>query len=164
MSQLVLYATDDGKSQIQLRADSGTVWLTQLEIAELFQTSKQNIAKHLKVIFTEQELVQDSVVNQRLTTAADGKNYRARSPRGVQFRRWASTVLKEYLVKGFLMNDERLQNPYDRPHYLDEMLARIRDIQASERRFYQKVRDLFAPQTMTLQKRFTFTAKDTPWS
>ena len=179
MSQLILYTTNDGKSQIQLRADLGTVWLTQLEMAELFQTSKQNIAKHLKAIFTEQELTQDSVVNQRLTTAADGKNYRVahynldailavgyrvRSPRGVQFRRWASTVLKEYLVKGFLMNDERLQNPYDRPHYLDEMLARIRDIQASERRFYQKVRDLFAPQTMTLQKRFTFTAKDTPWS
>jgi hypothetical protein len=159
MSQLVLYTTDDGKSQIQLRADSGTVWLTQLEMAELFQTSKQNIAKHLKAIFVEQELAQDSVVNQRLTTAADGKNYRVahynldailavgyrvRSPRGVQFRRWASTVLKEYLVKGFVMDDERLKNPDGRPDYFDEMLARIRDIRASEKRFYQKVRDLFA--------------------
>jgi type I restriction enzyme M protein len=159
MSQLVLYTTDDGRSQIQLRADSGTVWLTQLEMAELFQTSKQNIAKHLKAILTEQELVQDSVVNQRLTTAADGKNYRVahynldailavgyrvRSPRGVEFRRWASTVLKEYLAKGFVIDDERLKNPDGRPDYFDEMLARIRDIRASEKRFYQKVRDLFA--------------------
>ncbi len=159
MSDLILYTSEDGKSQIQLRVDLGTVWLTQLEMAELFQTSKQNIAKHLKAIFTEQELVQDSVVNQRLTTAADGKNYqvahynldailavgyRVRSPRGVQFRRWASTVLKEYLVKGFVMDDERLKNPDGRPDYFDEMLARIRDIRASEKRFYQKVRDLFA--------------------
>lgn len=159
MTNLILYTTEDGKSQIQLRVDLGTAWLTQLEMAELFQTSKQNIAKHLKTIFTEQELVQDSVVNQRLTTAADGKNYqvahynldailavgyRVRSPRGVQFRRWASTVLKEYLVKGFVMDDERLKNPDGRPDYFDEMLARIRDIRASEKRFYQKARDLFA--------------------
>ena len=159
MTDLILYTTDDGKSQIQLRVDLGTVWLSQLEMAELFQTSKQNIAKHLKAIFTEQELSQDSVVNQRLTTAVDGKNYqvahynldailavgyRVRSPRGVQFRRWASTVLKEYLVKGFVMDDERLKNPDGRPDYFDEMLARIRDIRASEKRFYQKVRDLFA--------------------
>ena len=159
MTNLILYTSDDGKSQIQLRVDLGTVWLSQMEMAELFQTSKQNIAKHLKGIFTEQELAQDSVVNQRLTTAADGKNYqvahynldailavgyRVRSPRGVQFRRWASTVLKEYLVKGFVMDDERLKNPDGRPDYFDEMLARIRDIRASEKRFYQKVRDLFA--------------------
>lgn len=159
MNGLILYTTDDGKSQIQLRVDLGTVWLSQMEMAELFQTSKQNIAKHLKAIFVEQELSQDSVVNQRLTTAADGKNYqvahynldailavgyRVRSPRGVQFRRWASTVLKEYLVKGFVMDDERLKNPDGRPDYFDEMLARIRDIRASEKRFYQKVRDLFA--------------------
>ena len=159
MSNLILYTTADGQSQIQLRVDLGTVWLSQLEMAELFKTSKQNIAKHLKAIFVEQELVQDSVVNQRLTTATDGKNYqvahynldailavgyRVRSPRGVQFRRWASTVLKEFLVKGFVMDDERLKNPDGRPDYFDEMLARIRDIRASEKRFYQKVRDLFA--------------------
>ena len=159
MSNLILYTTDDGRNQIQLRVDLGTVWLSQMEMAELFQTSKQNIAKHLKTIFVEQELAQDSVVNQRLTTAADGKNYqvahynldailavgyRVRSPRGVQFRRWASTVLKEYLVKGFVLDDERLKNPDGRPDYFDEMLARIRDIRASEKRFYQKVRDLFA--------------------
>jgi hypothetical protein len=159
MNNLILYTSDDGKSQIQLRVDLGTVWLSQLEIAELFQTSKQNIAKHLKAIFVEQELAQDSVVNHQLTTATDGKNYkvahynldailavgyRVRSPRGVQFRRWASTVLKEFLTKGFVMDDERLKNPDGRPDYFDEMLARIRDIRASEKRFYQKVRDLFA--------------------
>ncbi|MDP4301478.1 virulence RhuM family protein [Leptothrix discophora] len=159
MNDLILYTTEDGRSQIKLRADLGTVWLSQLDMAELFQTSKQNVAKHLKAIFAEQELSADSVVNQRLTTAADGKNYRVahynldailavgyrvRSPRGVQFRRWASTVLKEFLTKGFVMDDERLKNPDGRPDYFDEMLARIRDIRASEKRFYQKVRDLFA--------------------
>ncbi len=159
MSNFIFYTSDDGKSQIQLRVDLGTVWLSQLEMSELFQTSKQNIAKHLKAIFIEQELAQDSVVNHRLTTATDGKNYtvahynldailavgyRVRSPRGVQFRRWASTVLKEFLTKGFVMDDERLKNPDGRPDYFVEMLARIRDIRASEKRFYQKVRDLFA--------------------
>lgn len=159
MTQLILYTSEDGQAHVQLRADLGTVWLTQLEMAELFHTTKQNIAKHLKAIFTEKELSEESVVNQWLTTAADGKNYRVthynldailavgyrvRSPRGVQFRRWASTVLKEYLLKGFAMDDERLKNPDGRPDYFDEMLARIRDIRASEKRFYQKVRDLFA--------------------
>lgn len=159
MTQLILYTSEDGRSQIQLRAEEGTVWLSQLEMAELFQTSKQNVAKHLKAIFADQELSEEAVVNHWLTTAADGKNYRVahynldailavgyrvRSPRGVQFRRWASTVLKEYLLKGFAMDDERLKNPDGRPDYFDEMLARIRDIRASEKRFYQKVRDLFA--------------------
>lgn len=159
MTQLILYTSEDGRSQIQLRAEGGTVWLSQLEMAELFQTSKQNVAKHLKAIFADQELSEEAVVNHWLTTAADGKNYRVahynldailavgyrvRSPRGVQFRRWASTVLKEYLLKGFAMDDERLKNPDGRPDYFDEMLARIRDIRASEKRFYQKVRDLFA--------------------
>lgn len=159
MTQIILYTSEDGKSQIQLRAEGGTVWLSQLEMAELFQTSKQNIAKHLKSIFSDQELSEEAVVNHWLTTAADGKNYRVahynldailavgyrvRSPRGVQFRRWASTILKEYLTKGFVMDDERLKSPDGRPDYFDEMLARIRDIRASEKRFYQKVRDLFA--------------------
>lgn len=159
MTDLIIYTTEDGRSHIQLKATDGTVWLTQLEMAELFLTTKQNVAKHLKAIFAEGELDQDSVVNYWLTTAADGKNYRAahynldailavgyrvRSPRGVQFRRWATTVLGEYLRKGFVMDDERLKNPDGRPDYFDEMLARIRDIRASEKRFYQKVRDLFA--------------------
>jgi len=159
MNNLILYTTDDGNSQIQLRADLGTVWLTQLEIAELFDATKQNISLHLKNLFEDGELDANSVVKESLTTASDTKKYRTqlynldailavgyrvRSPRGVQFRRWASTVLKEYLVKGFVMDDERLKNPDGRPDYFDEMLARIRDIRASEKRFYQKVRDLFA--------------------
>ena len=159
MNNLILYTTDDGRSQIKLRAKDETVWLTQLEMAELFASSKQNIGQHLKSIFEEGELMETSVVKQHFTTAADGKDYstklynldailavgyRVRSPRGVQFRRWASTVLKEFLLKGFVMDDERLKNPDGRPDYFDEMLERIRDIRASEKRFYQKVRDLFA--------------------
>jgi hypothetical protein len=159
MTDLILYTTEDGRSQIKLRAKDETVWLTQLEMAELFASSKQNIGQHLKSIFEEGELVEASVVKQHFTTAADGKDYstklynldailavgyRVRSPRGVQFRRWASTVLKEFLLKGFVMDDERLKNPDGRPDYFDEMLERIRDIRASEKRFYQKVRDLFA--------------------
>lgn len=159
MNDLILYTSEDGQSQVQLRADVGTVWLTQLEMAELFNASKQNISLHLKNLFDDGELHEDSVVKESLTTAADGKayqtklynldailavGYRVRSPRGVQFRRWASTVLAEYLKKGFVMDDERLKNPDGRPDYFDEMLARIRDIRASEKRFYQKVRDLFA--------------------
>ena len=159
MNNLILYTTEDGKSQIKLRSDLNTVWLTQLEMAELFDATKQNISLHLKNIFDDLELIQDAVVKESLTTAADGKKYqtqlynldailavgyRVRSPRGVQFRRWASTVLKEFLTKGFVMDDERLKNPDGRPDYFDEMLARIRDIRASEKRFYQKVRDLFA--------------------
>ncbi len=162
MMQLILYTTDDGKSQIQLRADLGTVWLTQLEIAELFDATKQNISLHLKNIFEDGELDAAATIKESLTVQTEGTRqvqrpvtlynldailavgYRVRSPRGVQFRRWASTVLKEYLVKGFVMDDERLKNPDGRPDYFDEMLARIRDIRASEKRFYQKVRDLFA--------------------
>jgi hypothetical protein len=159
MNDLILYTTEDGRSQIKLRAKDETVWLTQLEMAELFATSKQNIGQHLKSVFEEGELLEASVVKQHFTTAADGKDYatklynldailavgyRVRSPRGVQFRRWASTILKEYLLKGFVMDDERLKNPDGRPDYFDEMLERIRDIRASEKRFYQKVRDLFA--------------------
>ncbi len=162
MSNLILYTTDDGKSQIQLRSDLGTVWLTQLEMAELFDATKQNISLHLKNIIEDGELDAVATIKESLTVQTEGTRqvqrpvtlysldailavgYRVRSPRGVQFRRWASTVLKEYLVKGFVMDDERLKNPDGRPDYFDEMLARIRDIRASEKRFYQKVRDLFA--------------------
>ncbi len=158
MSELVLYTSDDGRTRLDLRIEGRTAWLTQLEIAELFQTTKQNVSLHAKNIFKDRELAEDSVVKESLTTAADGKRYRTRlynldlilaigyrvrSPRGVQFRQWASNHLKEYLVKGFVMDDERLKNPggWD---YFDELLARIREIRASEKRFYQKVRDLFA--------------------
>ena len=159
---LILYTSEDGKSRIQLRADENTVWLTQLEMADLFATSKQNISLHLQNIFEDGELREASVVKDSLTTATDGKayttklynldailavGYRVRSPRGVQFRRWASTILKEYLLKGFAMDDERLKNPDGRPDHFDEMLERIRSIRASEKRFYQKVRDLFTLST-----------------
>jgi hypothetical protein len=162
---LILYTTDDGKSRIQLRADEHTVWLSQLEMADLFATTKQNISLHLQNIFEDRELDPASTVKESLTVQIEGGRevqrpltlynldailavgYRVRSPRGVQFRRWASTVLKEYLLKGFAMDDERLKNPDGRPDHFDEMLARIRDIRASEKRFYQKVRDLFALST-----------------
>lgn len=159
MNELILYTSEDGQARIQLRTDGQTVWLTQAEMAELFATSKQNVSLHLRNAFEDNELRDDSVVKESLTTAADGKDYRTRlynldailavgyrvrSPRGLQFRRWATTALKEYLVKGFVMDDVRLKNPDGRPDYFDEMLARIRDIRASEKRFYQKVRDLFA--------------------
>ena len=162
MSELILYTTEDGRSQIKLRADQQTVWLTQLDMAELFDATKQNISLHLKNIFQDGELDPSATVKESLTVQTEGARqvqrplahynldailavgYRVRSPRGVQFRRWASTVLKEYLSKGFVMDDERLKNPDGRPDYFDEMLARIRDIRASEKRFYQKVRDLFA--------------------
>jgi hypothetical protein len=159
MNDLILYTTDDGRSQIKLRARDQTVWLTQREMAQLFDVSTDNVGLHLKNIFADGELEIKSVTEESSVTAADGKNYftklynldailavgyRVRSPRGVQFRRWASTVLKDYLIKGFVLDDERLKNPDGRPDYFDEMLERIRDIRASEKRFYQKVRDLFA--------------------
>lgn len=158
MTALILYTTEDGRSQIKLRAKDQTVWLTQREMAQLFDVSTDNVGLHLKNIFADGELEAAAVTEESSVTAADGKNYltklykldailavgyRVRSPRGVQFRRWASTILKEYLTKGFVMDDERLKNPDGRPDFFDEMLARIRDIRASEKRFYQKVRDLF---------------------
>ncbi|MDF1761829.1 MAG: virulence RhuM family protein [Oleibacter sp.] len=157
MSELILYRSEDGQTRLHLRVDEGSVWLSQLEIAELFQTTKQNVSLHAKNIFEDDELSRDSVVKESLTTASDGKNYRTqqynldlilaigyrvRSYRGVQFRQWASTHLKEFLLKGFVMDDERLKNPGEWD-YFDELLERIRDIRASEKRFYQKVRDLF---------------------
>lgn len=156
--ELVLYATDDGEAQFFLRAEQGTVWLTQLELASLFETSKQNVSLHIKNILNDGELTESSVVKENLTTAADGKRYRTqlynldlilavgyrvRSPRGVQFRQWATTHLKEYLVKGFVIDDARLKQP-ESWDYFDELLERIRDIRASEKRFYQKIRDLFS--------------------
>jgi len=158
MSDLILYQSRDGETELQLRAEDGSAWLTQLEMAELFDTSKQNISLHINNILKEGELSESSVVKDSLTTAADGKKYRTslynlhmilavgyrvRSPRGTEFRQWATRHLAEYLQKGFLMDDERLKNPGGWDHF-DELLERIRDIRASEKRFYQKVRDLFA--------------------
>jgi len=162
---LILYTTEDGKSQIQLRAKDHTVWLSQREMAQLFDVSTDNISLHLKNIYGDGELTREATTEESSVVQIEGGRevrrpvtlynldailavgYRVRSPRGVQFRRWASTVLKEYLIKGFAMDDERLKNPDGRPDYFDEMLARIRDIRASEKRFYQKVRDLFALST-----------------
>ncbi|WP_454642192.1 virulence RhuM family protein [Bradyrhizobium liaoningense] len=155
--ELILYRTEDGRDTIRLRVVDGTVWLTQTEIGALFDTTKQNVSLHLKNIFQDSELLQNSVVKESLTTATDGKayltsfynldailavGYRVRSPRGSQFRRWATTVLREFLVKGFVLDDPRLKEPGGLD-YFDELLRRIRDIRASEKRFYQKVRDLF---------------------
>jgi hypothetical protein len=158
-NKIIIYNTDDGKSSVKLFAKDGTVWLNQQLMAELFDTSKQNISLHIINILQDKELNENSVVKDYLTTAADGKQYnvtfysldmiiavafRVRSKRGVQFRRWANTVLREFMQKGFVIDDERLKNPDGRPDYYDELLERIRDIRASEKRFYQKVRDLFA--------------------
>lgn len=157
-NELIIYHSADGEAEIQLRAKDGSVWLTQLEMAELFASTKQNISLHINNILKEGELPESSVVKESLTTAADGKNYRTklfdlhmilavgyrvRSPRGTEFRQWATRHLAEYLKKGFIMDDERLKNPggWD---YFDELLERIREVRASEKRFYQKVRDLFA--------------------
>lgn len=154
---LILYTTDDGAAQIQLRAVGGTVWLSLNQIADLFGRDKSVISRHIKAIFEDGELAMDSVVARHATTASDGKTYqvdhynldvvlavgyRVRSPRATQFRRWATTVLREYLIKGFVMDDARLKDTsWD---YFDELLERIRDIRASEARFYQKIRDILS--------------------
>jgi hypothetical protein len=161
VSELILYSSGDGQIKLHLRVDGETVWLSQLEIAELFQISKQNVSLHARNIFEDGELSRQATVKESLTVQNEGERqvrreianynlnlilaigYRVRSPRGVQFRQWASTHLKEFLLKGFVLDDERLKNPggWD---YFDELLARIREIRASEKRFYQKVRELFA--------------------
>jgi hypothetical protein len=158
--ELILYTTEDGASRIQLHAEGGTVWLTQMELAELFQTSKQNISLHIKNILAERELTEEATVKEYLTVQLEGGRevkrtkrlynldmilavgYRVRSLHGIQFRQWAGTILKEYLVKGYTMDDDRLKLA-DNWDYYDDWLARIRDIRSSEKRFYQKVRDLF---------------------
>lgn len=161
--EIVLYTTEDGQTRIDCRLENNTLWLSQILMAELFQTAKQNIAKHLKSIFVEGELGEAAVVNYWLTTATDGKNYktrfynldtiiavgyRVRSQRGTQFRQWATERLREYLVKGFTLDDERLKKPpvpdSGAPDYFDELLERIRDIRASERRMHLRVREIFA--------------------
>ena len=158
-SSFLLYTTSDGKEKIEVRLENETVWVTQAAMAELFQTTKQNISLHLKNIFEEDELDQNSVVKEYLTTAADGKKYqvrsynleviiaigyRVRSHCGTQFRKWATERLNEYLGKGFTMDDERLKSVSNiGSDYFDEMLERIRDIRSSEKRFYQKIRDIY---------------------
>ncbi len=161
--ELVFYETDDGRTRVECRFSNQTLWMSQGLMADLFQTSKQNVAKHLKAIFDEGELRPEAVVNQWLTTADDGKRYvvshynldailavgyRVRSPRGTQFRRWATERLSEYLVKGFTLDDERLKHPpapeLGLVDHFDDLLERIRDIRSSEARMYLRVRELFA--------------------
>ena len=164
MSDVIFYITDDGSTKIDLRLENGTVWLSQLQIAELFQTSKQNISKHTQAIYDDQELDERATVNYELTVQKEGERevsrsialynldvilavgYRVRSVRGVQFRRYASTVLKEYLEKGFALNDERLKN-LGGGNYWKELLDRIRDIRSSEKVMYRQVLDLYASAT-----------------
>lgn len=156
---IIIYNTNDGKASVSLMTKDGNVWMNQNQLAELFDTSKPNISMHISNILRDGELSDNSVVKDYLTTASDGKEYkvtfysldmilaigfRVRSKRGVQFRKWANQNLKEFMIKGFVMDDNRLKNPDGRPDYFDELLERIRDIRASEKRFYQKVRDLFA--------------------
>ncbi len=163
-NDLIIYNTEDGKAKINLKLEEGTIWLSQLEIAELFQSSKQNISKHIKAIFSDGELDEISTVNYKLTVQKEGKReikrkvayynldmilaigYRVRSPRGTQFRNYATTVLKEYLIKGFAMDDEKLKN-LGGGNYFKELLDRIRDIRSSEKVFYRQILDLFATST-----------------
>ena len=160
-NDIIIYNTEDGKAKINLQYDDGTVWLSQLEIAELFQTTKQNVSKHVKAIFLEGELEESATVNYKLTVQKEGNRkisrqlayynldmilaigYRVRSIRGIQFRNYASSILKEYLIKGFAMDDERLKN-LGGGNYFKELLERIRDIRSSEKVFYRQVLDLFA--------------------
>ena len=160
-NDIIIYNTEDGKAKINLQYGDGTVWLSQLEIAELFQTTKQNVSKHVKAIYLEGELEERATVNYKLTVQKEGNRkisrqlayynldmilaigYRVRSIRGAQFRNYASNVLKEYLIKGFAMDDERLKN-LGGGNYFKELLDRIRDIRSSEKVFYRQVLDLFA--------------------
>lgn len=159
-TDILIYQTEDGNTKIDVRLENETVWMTQRAIADLYQSTKQNISLHVKKIFNEKELDEDAVVKFCLTTARDGKNYetkhynlemiiaigyRVRSHRGTQFRQWATKRLNEYLVKGFAMDDDRLKDMRNfGQDYFDELLERIRDIRASEKRFYQKITDIYA--------------------
>ncbi|HWB93323.1 MAG TPA: virulence RhuM family protein [Puia sp.] len=156
-SEILIYQSPQGNTRVEVRVEGETVWLSQSQMAELFQTTKQNISLHIKNIFNEGELTQNSVVKEYLTTAAAGKDYRTlyynldviisvgyrvRSHVGTHFRIWATQRLREYIIKGFVLDDERLKQA--REPYFDELLDRIRDIRSSEKVFYRKVCDIYA--------------------
>lgn len=161
-SEILLYQTEDGQTKIDVRLEEETVWLSQVQMAELFQTTKQNISLHIKNIFEEGELYKISTVKDYLTVQTEGKRevqrnlkiynldviisvgYRVKSHRGTQFRIWATQQLKEYLIKGFVLNDEKLKETGHTNPYFEELLERIRDIRSSEKIFYAKVRDIYA--------------------
>lgn len=158
--ELILYRTEDGRTDVHLRAADGTVWLTQAEMADLFDTTPQNITQHIRAVYDEGEIDEEATCKDYLQVRQEGSRevrrtvkayrlelimavgFKVRSPRGVQFRRWAGSSLAEYLVKGFLLNDLRLKDA-ERTDYFNDLLRRIRDIRSSEKRFYQTLRDLF---------------------
>jgi hypothetical protein len=157
--QIIVYQTDDGRSAIRVRLEDETVWLSQAQMVDLFEVTKQTISEHIQSIINEGEVSAASVVRSFLTTAADGKNYtvnhynldvilsvgyRVRSQRGTQFRQWATERLREYLVKGFVLDDDRLKGRDRLTDHFDELLARIREIRASEARVYQQIREIFS--------------------
>ena len=159
MNQVILYQSEDGRTKLDVRLENQTVWLNQKQLTELFGKAKGTISEHIKHIFEDEELAEDSVVRLFRTTAADGKQYevahynldmvlalgfRVRSPMAVRFRQWAADKLKEYIVKGFVLDDERLKNPQVGNDYFEELTRRIQDIRTSERRFYQKITDIYA--------------------
>ena len=156
--EFLLYQTEDGRTLLQVQFQGETAWLTQAQMAELFQTTIPNVSMHIRNAFAEGELRADSVVKEFLTTAADGKNYttkfynldviisvgyRVKSQRGTQFRIWATQRLREYIVKGFAMDDDRLKQRGG-GNYFEELLARIRDIRSSEKEFWRKVLEIYA--------------------
>ncbi|NLV46603.1 MAG: virulence RhuM family protein [Candidatus Hydrogenedentes bacterium] len=158
-ADILIYQAEDGRTKVSVRLEDESAWLPQTALADLFETSKQNISLHIRNILEEGELEEISVVKEYLTTAVDGKRYRVkhynldmvlavgyrvRSPRGVQFRQWATERLREYIVKGFTMDDDRLKMTDRRTDYFDELLARIREIRASEARVYQRIREIFS--------------------
>lgn len=161
-SQIIIYKAEDGQIKIDVRFDGDTVWLTQSALAELFQTTKQNISQHIKNVFDEGELMQNATVKYFLTVQSEGSRevsreleyynldliisvgYRVKSSIATAFRQWATMRLREYIVKGFILDDERLKNP-DLPFdYFEELLKRIQDIRTSEKRFYRKITDIYA--------------------
>jgi len=159
MDQILIYQSEDGRTKLDVRLEDQTVWLNQKQLTELFGKAKGTISEHIKHIFEDEELEEDSVVRLFRTTAADGKQYdvahynldmvlalgfRVRSPMAVRFRQWAADKLKEYIVKGFVLDDERLKNPKVGNDYFEELTRRIQDIRTSERRFYQKITDIYA--------------------
>jgi hypothetical protein len=189
-SEIILYQTEDGRTRIQCRFENETIWLTQALIAELFQVTPQNVTLHLKSVYEDGELDELATCKDYLQVRSEGGRevsrklrhynlaailavgYRVRSHRGTQFRQWATARLSDYLVKGFAMDDERLKNPPGKGHkdYFDELLERIRDIRSSERRFYQKVLDIYAtsvdytPKTEMSQEFFATVQNKMHWA
>ena len=159
MSQILLYQSEDGRTKLDVRLENETLWLNQKQLTELFGKAKGTISEHIKHIFDDGELEEISVVRLFRTTATDGKIYevshynldmvlalgfRVRSPMAVRFRQWAADKLKEYITKGFVLDDDRLKNPQEGNDYFEELIRRIQDIRTSERRFYQKITDIYA--------------------